>query len=403
MTAETVKYEHPPSPSPGSIPAPIPPLVTTPTADKTVQMAKLIRESFAAVETKAEELSQYFYGVLFSVSPDARALFPINMATQRNRLLRALVYVVQMVDRPDELNTFLTQLGRDHRKFDVLGRHYDAVGVALMAALKRFLKDAWTPEVEDAWVTAYGVIAKNMREAADKETGPAWWKAVVIEHRRASRDVAVIKVRTDQPLPYRAGGYVSVEVPQRPRMWRYFSPASAPRDDGTMEFHVRAVRGGWVSRAIVHHAEVGDIWRLGPALGALSVHHTESRPMLMVGGGTGLAPLLSILDEMSHWKHNPPVHLFFGGRRPEDLYALDDLRGLTVTCPWLTVTPVTEEGTIAGGDRGTLSTAVTQRGAWKNHDVFVAGSPSMIRATIAKLLASGTDLARIKYDPFTLD
>ncbi|SED76570.1 NAD(P)H-flavin reductase [Amycolatopsis lurida] len=402
MTAETVKYEHPPSSSRSS-PIPVPPLIETPSADKTVEMAKLIRESFAAVETKAEELSQYFYGVLFSVSPDARALFPINMATQRNRLLRALVYVVQMVDRPDELATFLGQLGRDHRKFDVLGRHYDAVGVALIAALKRFLKDDWTPELEDAWVTAYGVISKNMREAAGKEIGPAWWKATVVEHRLASRDVAVIKVRTDQPLPYRAGGYVSVEVPQRPRMWRYFSPATAPHDDGTMEFHVHAVRGGWVSRAIVHHTRRGDVWRIGPSLGALSVQRTESRPLLMVGGGTGVAPLLALLDEMSRWKNNPPVHLFFGGRRPEDLYALDELRGLTVTCPWLTVTPVTEEGTITGGDRGTLATAVTQRGAWKERDVYVAGSPSMIRATIAKLLAAGTDLARIKYDPFTLD
>lgn len=402
MTAETVKYEHPPSPSRSS-PVPVPPLIETPSAGKTVEMAKLIRKSFAAVETKAEELSQYFYGVLFSVSPDARALFPINMATQRNRLLRALVYVVQMVDRPDELATFLGQLGRDHRKFDVLGRHYDAVGVALIAALKRFLKDDWTPELEDAWVTAYGVISKHMREAAGKEIGPAWWKATVVDHRLATRDVAVIKVRTDQPLPYRAGGYVSVEVPQRPRMWRYFSPATSPRDDGTMEFHVHAVRGGWVSRAIVHHTRPGDVWRLGPSLGALSVHHTESRPLLMIGGGTGVAPLLALLDDLSRWKNNPPVHLFFGGRRPEDLYALDELRGLTVTCPWLTVTPVTEEGTIAGGDRGTLATAVTQRGDWKERDVYVAGSPSMIRATIAKLLAAGTDLARIKYDPFTLD
>ncbi len=402
MAAETVKYEHPPSSSRSS-PVPVPPLVEAPSADKTVQLAKLIRESFAAVEAKAEELSQYFYGVLFSVSPDARALFPITMATQRNRLLRALVYVVQMVDRPDELATFLGQLGRDHRKFDVLGRHYDAVGVALIAALKRFSKDDWTPEVEDAWVTAYGVISTSMREAAVKEIGPAWWKATVVEHRPASRDVAVIKVRTDQPLPYRAGGYVSVEVPQRPRMWRYFSPATAPHDDGMLEFHVHAVRGGWVSRAIVHHTRVGDVWRLGPSLGALSVHHTENRSLLMIGGGTGIAPLLALLDEMSRWKHNPPVHLFFGGREPEDLYALDDLRGLAVTCPWLTVTPVTEEGTVPGGDRGTLAMAVTQRGAWKDRDVYVAGSPAMIRATIAKLLGAGTDLARIKYDPFTLD
>ncbi|MEC3975624.1 globin domain-containing protein [Amycolatopsis sp. H20-H5] len=366
-------------------------------------MVRLIRESFAAVESKADELSQYFYGVLFCVAPDTRALFPINMSLQRSRLLRALVYVVQMVDRPDELVTFLGQLGRDHRKFDVLARHYDAVGVALIAALKRFLKNKWTPEVEAAWTAAYGIIAKTMCDAAAAETGPASWTAKVIEHRKLSQDIAVVRVRTEVPLPHRAGGYVSVEVPQRPRLWRYLSPATAPHDDGTLEFHVRAVEGGWVSRAIVNHTRPGDTWRLGPAMGALSVHHTGPRKLLMVGGGTGIAPLLSILDELSRWKRNPSVHLFFGGHKPEDLYALEDLRRLATTASWLTVTPVTEEGTVPGGDRGSLATAVTQRGAWKNHDVLVSGSPPMIRATIAKLLAIGTDLERIKYDPFTID
>jgi NAD(P)H-flavin reductase len=106
---------------------------------------------------------------------------------------------------------------------------------------------------------------------------------------------------------------------------------------------------------------------------------------------------------MAHWRRTPPVHLFFGGRRPEDLYGLDGLRMLAATNPWLTITPVTEEGTVTGGDRGTLATAVTQRGAWKDHDILVSGSPNMIHATVAKLLSAGVDLSRISYDPFTLD
>jgi NAD(P)H-flavin reductase len=324
------------------------------------------------------------------------------MSTQRSRLLRALVYVVQMVDRPDELTTFLAQLGRDHHKFDVLARHYDAVGIALLAALKRFLKDKWTQEVDAAWTTAYGVIAHTTREAAAATERP-WWSATVIKHEKVTRDVAIVEARPDQPVPYRAGNYVSVEIPQRPRLWRYLSPANAPREDGHLEFHVRAVEGGWVSPAIVNHTHEGDVWRVGPALGALAVHPTEDRKLLLIGGGTGLAPLIAIIDDLSHWRRNPPVHLFFGGRRPEDLYLLDQLRILAATRPWLAVTPVTEEGTIAGGDRGTLATAVTQRGVWKDHNILVSGSPAMIRATVAKLLAAGTDLARISYDPFTLD
>lgn len=367
-------------------------------------MARLIRESFAAVEPKAEELAQYFYGALFVIAPDCRDLFPISMTTQRSRLLRALVYVVQMVDRPDELVTFLGQLGRDHRKFAVVTRHYDAVGTALLATLKRFLKEKWTPEVALAWTSAYGVIAKTMREASAAETGPASWTARVLEHRKLTRDVALVRVQTEGLLPYRAGGYVSVEVPQRPRLWRYFSPASAPRGDGTMTFHIRAVPGGWVSGSIVNHTRPGDTWRLGPALGALSVRPSTSRKrLLMIAGGTGITPMLSILDDLARWKRNPPVHLFFGGRRPEDLYALDDLRRLAATSKWLTVTPVTEEGAVLGGDRGTLANAVTLRDSWKNHDVLISGSPEMIQATIAKLLSTGIDLERICYDPFTQD
>jgi NAD(P)H-flavin reductase/hemoglobin-like flavoprotein len=391
MNAKAVKYEVPPAEAASLV------------DQSGLAMATLIRESFAAVESQAEEISQYFYGALFVVAPETRDLFPVNMSTQRSRLLRALVYVVQMVDRPDELVTFLTQLGRDHRKFDVLGRHYDAVGTALLAALKRFLKDKWTFEVENAWTTAYGIIAKTMREAALADTGRPWWCATVIKHAKTTANVAVIRVRPDQPLPYKAGNYVSVEVPQRPRLWRYLSPANAPREDGYLEFHVRAVEGGWVSRAIVNHTKVGDVWRVGPAMGALTVQPAEKRKLLLIGGGTGLAPLVAIIDDLARWKHNPPVHLFYGGHRPEDLYGLEQLRMLAATSPWLTITPVTQEGTVNGGDRGSLATAVSQRGNWEDHNILVSGSPGMIRATVAKLLTIGVDLARISYDPFTLD
>jgi NAD(P)H-flavin reductase/hemoglobin-like flavoprotein len=393
MNAESVRI----SALPPTVPVPV-------SAVEGREMARLIRESFTAIEPKADELAQYFYGALFVVAPDCRALFPVAMTTQRSRLLRALVYVVQMVDRPDELVTFLGQLGRDHRKFAVVARHYDAVGVALIAALKRFLKEKWTREVESAWTAAYGLIAKTMREAAQAETGPASWAATVLEHRRLTRDVALVKVRTDGLLPYRAGGYVSVEVPQRPRFWRYLSPANAPRGDGQITFHVRAVPGGWVSGSIVSQTRPGDVWRIGPSMGVLNVRPTSTRRrLLMIGGGTGITPLLAILDDLSHWKRNPPVHLYFGGRRPDDLYALNDLRRMAMTSSWLTVTPVTEEGALAGGDRGTLAHAVTQRGTWRNHEVLVSGSPPMIQATIAKLLAGGVELERIAYDPFTMD
>src|SRR4051812_39373169 len=252
-------------------------------------MVRLVRESFAVVEPRHDEVAKFFYGMLFSLSPGAREMFPANMQVQRSRLLRALVHFVQLVDRPDDLYPFLRQLGRDHRKFGVISTHYEAVGTALIAAVKKFSGRSWTDEIERAWAEAYTIMARAMLDAANAEDGPAWWPATVGDHRRIGDDLAVVTVQTDHPVPYQPGQYVSVEVPQRPRLWRYLSPADAPRDDGTIDFHTRTVDGGWVSRAIVGHPRPGEVWRLGPPMGRMRVDRESTRDLVMVAGGTGLA------------------------------------------------------------------------------------------------------------------
>jgi NAD(P)H-flavin reductase/hemoglobin-like flavoprotein len=385
--------------------SPVPPSGREPQATGgAATMVRLIRESFAEVEPRADEVARFFYAMLFAIAPATRDLFAANMEVQRSRLLRALVHVVQMVDRPDDLVPFLRQLGRDHRKFGVLAQHYDAVGTALVTAIKRHAGPSWTDQVEKAWFDAYGLIARTMQEAAEADQGPAWWTAEVIEHQRLTWDLAVVRVKPQEPLPYRAGQYVSVEVPQRPRLWRYLSPANAPRPDGSMEFHIRAVDGGWVSRSIVGHTQVGDTWRMGSPMGRMAVDRRSGRDVLMIAGGTGVAPIRSMLEELSRWGENPDVHVFVGGRDRGELYDLDTLTAMTATNPWLTVIPVLEQDApAAGAEAGTLADAVTRHGAWADHDVLVCGSPAMIRATVSRMLVAGTPLDRIKYDPFTLD
>jgi hemoglobin-like flavoprotein len=137
------------------------------------QSADLIRSSFAQIESRAEEVARVFYADLFGRAPATRALFPVNMQVQRSRLLRALVHVVQQVDRPEVLVPFLEQLGRDHRKFGVVAEHYDAVGAALLTALGTVAGPAWTPQVRMAWGDAYAVVAGAMRSAAEADRGPA--------------------------------------------------------------------------------------------------------------------------------------------------------------------------------------------------------------------------------------
>lgn len=367
-------------------------------------MVRLVRDSFAVVEPQADKVAQFFYATLFSIAPATREMFPVNLQVQRSRLLRALVHVVQMVDRPDDLIPFLRQLGRDHRKFGVVTSHYEAVGMALLAGVKQYAGRAWTDDVERAWAEAYTIMARAMLEASSADDGPAWWNGTVVERHRLSRDLAVVRVRPDHPVPYHPGQYVSVETPQRPRLWRYLTPACRPREDGLLEFHVRAVDDGWVSRSIVATAQPGDMWRIGPPMGRLRVDRNAGRDVLMIAGGTGVTPMHAIIDHLSQWGENPKVHLFYGGRLRADLYDLEPLMGFAATNPWLTITPVLEsESNLANVERGTLADVVTRYGAWNDHDVLVSGSPQMIRSTVSRMLVAGTALDRITYDPFTVD
>jgi NAD(P)H-flavin reductase len=226
----------------------------------------------------------------------------------------------------------------------------------------------------------------------------------VVAHERLGWDLAIITVQPGEPIPYRAGQYVSIETPQRPRLWRYLSPANAPREDGTLEFHVRAVDGGWVSRAIVAHSRIGDTWRIGPPMGRMHVDPASERDLLMVSGGTGIAPIKALLEDIAARPEQPRTQVFVGGRTWDDLYDFTSLRKFSYSNTWLDVVPVVEDdqGT-SGAERGTLADVVTRYGAWSDHDVLVCGSPAMIRATVSRMLVAGTPLDRIKYDPFTMD
>jgi hemoglobin-like flavoprotein len=200
-----------------------------------------LKYSWEQVAKSGDEVPLYFYSHLFLSHPELRAMFPITMAQQRDRLVGALGQIVSRVDQLDEVTAFIQQLGRDHRRFSVVPEHYNAVGASLLATLKQFLGAAWTEELAQDWAAAYGVIARVMVEAAEEssDTSPAWWDAEVVSTERRTMDVSVVQIRPGEPYDYAPGQSFAMEIPQRPRLWRYFSPANAPREDGSLELHVR--------------------------------------------------------------------------------------------------------------------------------------------------------------------
>jgi NAD(P)H-flavin reductase/hemoglobin-like flavoprotein len=362
----------------------------------------LIKESFARVEHVADKVAAHFYARLFTEHPELRAMFPLMMDVSRDRLVRALVRIVAGFDAPAQLDLFLGGLGHDHRKFGVLPEHYPAVGRALLVAVREFTPaDAWTAEIEAAWLHAYGTLAARMVAGAAASAGaPAWWNARVVRVARAARDIAVLTLRPDQPYRYRAGQYLTLETPRRPRLWRPYSIANAPRRDGSLELHVKAVSAGWVSPVLVAHTRVGDVLRLGPARGGLPVDPGAGPDLLLVGGGTGIAPLKAMVEDLAGWNVSRQVRCYAGARRIDELYALSPLQRLAERYPWLTVAGVVSDEPAYPGRRGLVPDVAASAGDWTGHQVRVSGSPAMIRATVAALRARQVPLERIGWDPY---
>jgi NAD(P)H-flavin reductase len=174
--------------------------------------------------------------------------------------------------------------------------------------------------------------------------------------------------------------------------------ATAPSPDGLLEFHVRSLDSGWVSGPLVWRATVGDVLRLGAPQGEMHIDQHSQRDVLCVAGGTGLAPIKSMIDDMSKWNTSRNVTLFFGVRRIGDLYDMAALHRMAALNRWLTVVPVVSDEPTFTGEKGLLPDVVVRHGDWREHDVVVCGSPAMTRATYDRLTAAGVPAERIACD-----
>jgi hemoglobin-like flavoprotein len=129
---------------------------------------ELLENSFAKVKPQASEFAQQFYNNLFTMYPEAKPLFAsTNLKEQQKKLLASLVFVVENLRKPSELEGALKGLGARHVQYGALPEHYPLVGNALLTTFEQFLQADWTPDVKQAWVNAYGDITKIMLSGAD--------------------------------------------------------------------------------------------------------------------------------------------------------------------------------------------------------------------------------------------
>lgn len=130
------------------------------------EQIELVQGTFAKVAPIAETAADLFYGKLFELDPEVKPLFKGDIKEQGAKLMKMIGMAVNSLNNLDALVPVVQDLGKRHVGYGVVDAHYDTVGAALIWTLGQGLGEAFTEEVEAAWVETYTVLATVMKDAA---------------------------------------------------------------------------------------------------------------------------------------------------------------------------------------------------------------------------------------------
>lgn len=224
-------------------------------------------------------------------------------------------------------------------------------------------------------------------------------KATVQAVETLAHDIKRLVLKPARPIDFSPGQYAQLQF--TPEHVRPYSMAGLA-GDATLEFHVRVVPGGRVSGYVANELKPGDAVRVSGPLGSAYLRRKHEGPMLCIAGGTGLAPILSILRGALADGMRNSVHLYFGVRSPRDVYGLDWLLALERRHPALTLNVVVTSGGDPREQRcGLVTEAIArdlpQLDGWR---AYLCGSPPMVEAATRLVRRKGIAAAHVHADAF---
>jgi CDP-4-dehydro-6-deoxyglucose reductase, E3 len=212
----------------------------------------------------------------------------------------------------------------------------------------------------------------------------------------------VVKLPSVEPFVFLAGQYVDFLLEDNRR--RSFSMANPPHESEHLELHVRRVAGGDFTRRVFEGLGERSLLRLEGPLGGFWLREGLERPIVMVAGGTGFAPIKSMLRRLMYTGAERPVRLYWGVRRPRDLYEAKLVHQWAAEHDWLTFVPVMSEPLPEDdwhGRRGWVHEAVLKDyPSLAEVDVYAAGPPPMIAVIQELFPAQGLPQGRLFFDSF---
>lgn len=225
--------------------------------------------------------------------------------------------------------------------------------------------------------------------------------AELIEKQQLSPTVYRFRLQTAVPLYYHAGQFVNVK--RADGVIRSYSLASLPDEDNFLELHVKRMPDGDMSNWMADEFKVGDSIEIeGPVGECFYNSETSEQPILLVGSGTGMAPLIGVVRDALHNNHNGPIHIYHGVYNNEELYLDKEMKALMKKSDNVTyqscITGNMPEETVLKGRACDIALADNPKlNGWK---VFICGAPSMVKSMQQRVYLAGASLQDINTDPF---
>lgn len=211
----------------------------------------------------------------------------------------------------------------------------------------------------------------------------------------------LLRLPAVESLNFQPGQYLDVLLEGGRR--RSFSIASPPHDADRLELHVRRVPGGGFTEALFEREEPGELLRIEGPIGQF-VYREGTTPLLLVAGGTGFAPLKSIVRHVLERGPSRPMHLYWGAQRHIDLYEESLVREWARLHPQFQFTGVLSAE--PPPQQGELKSGWVHEAVLEDHadlsafDVYIAGPPALVEAVRARYPAHGLDESRLHFDSF---
>lgn len=227
--------------------------------------------------------------------------------------------------------------------------------------------------------------------------------ARVEKMRKLCHDVMelTLKLPASERLNYYAGQYIDILLSNNRR--RSFSIANAPHESQYLELHVRHVPNGYFTTHVFEQMQEKALLRIEGALGQFYLREVN-RPLLLVAGGTGIAPIKAMLEDLRNRNLTPRIFLYWGVRAKEDLYIEVLLKDWAARYPNLVYVPVLSEPLPTDqweGRTGWVHDAVLQDFADLSlFDVYLSGPPPMINAAKSTFVAKGAVPEQMYSDSF---